>query len=69
MLLGHNNVAVLPAMTTDTLDEMMLGAGTRASEQGLPTTVGNSFVLKLAKQGITEVGQQPDQRLHFHGCI
>lgn len=55
VLLGQNAVAVLPAMTTDILDEMMLGAGSAANQQGLPTTVGNSCVLKLAKHGITEV--------------
>ena len=55
VLLGHSAVAVLPATTTDILDEMLLGGGTAASQQGLPTTVGNSCVLRLAKHGIAEV--------------
>ena len=58
MLLGHNNVAILPAMTTDILDEMMLGAGSAASQNGLPTAIGNSYILRLAKHGITEVTQR-----------
>ena len=56
VLLGHNIMAVLPAMTTDILDEMVLGAGSSsAGQQGLPTTVGNSSILKLAKHDIAEV--------------
>ena len=55
MLLGHSAVAVLPATNTDVLDEMMLGGGTAAGQQGLPTTVGNSCLLRLAKHSITEV--------------
>ena len=58
VLLGHNNVAILPAMTTDILDEMMLGAGSAANQNGLPTTIGNSCILRLAKHGITEVTQR-----------
>ena len=58
MLLGHNNVAILPAMTTDILDEMMLGAGSAANQNGLPTAIGKSCILRLAKHGITEVTQR-----------
>ncbi len=60
VLLGRSSVAVLPAMTTDTLDEMVLGAGPSAGQQGLPTTVGNSCILRLAKHDIAEVFSCPD---------
>ena len=59
VLLGRSSVAVLPAMTTDTLDEMVLGAGPSAGQQGLPTTVGNSCILRLAKHDIAEVASCP----------
>ncbi len=45
-------LGILPAMEMDVLDEMM---GEQTGHQVLATTVGNSYILKLAKLGITEV--------------
>ena len=52
----RNCLAILPAMDMDVLDEILGSAAASASQhQGLPSTVGNSYVLKLAKHGITDV--------------
>jgi hypothetical protein len=45
---------MLPSMEMDALDEIMQITEGRAG-QSLSSTVGNSYILKLAKLGITEV--------------
>lgn len=45
-------LGILPAMEMDVLDELMEG---QTGHQFLATTVGNSYILKLGKLGITEV--------------
>ena len=68
VVLHKHCVAVLPSMEMDVLDELLstMSAGAAAQQQGLPTTVGNSYVLKLAKSGITHVRPYHPQpgRLH-----
>ena len=61
MVLHKHCVAILPSMEMDVLDEMLgsMSAGTASQHQGLPTTVGNSYMLKLAKSGITDVRSSP----------
>jgi hypothetical protein len=52
-VLLQGGLAVFPAMELDVLDDMIGGQPHRTS---LPTTVGNTYFLKLAKLGVSEVG-------------
>ena len=58
---------MLPSMEMDVLDEMLgSAAGSGAQQQGLPSTVGNSYILKLAKSGVTDVRTPPVLPGHPH---